>query len=107
MERGGMRVSVKVLGRLTELLPERELSVSVTEGETLEGLLRSLDERAKGRLLKQLLDEEGRVREEYVLLLNGAPVTSELKEVKLRDGDRLVIFPPASGGAEERLAHYF
>ncbi|MEN2999041.1 MAG: MoaD/ThiS family protein [Acidilobaceae archaeon] len=101
-----MTVTVKVLGRLTELLPERELSIPLEEGESLGELLRSLDRRTGGRLLRLLLDESGKVREEYIILLNGAPVVSELNDVKLREGDRLVIFPPASGGAEERLAHY-
>ncbi|MCX8196474.1 MAG: MoaD/ThiS family protein [Acidilobaceae archaeon] len=92
-----MRVSVRVLGRLTELLPERELLVELEEGESLEGLLKLLDERTGGRLRRALLDERGGIREEYVILLNGSPVLEA--GVRLKDGDRLVIFPPASGGA--------
>ncbi len=45
----------------------------------------------------EVFDEHGRLREDRIITINGRNV-KDLKEIVLKDGDRIAIFPPIAGG---------
>ncbi len=46
--------------------------------------------------LKEVLDENGRVRDDRIITINGRNIKDEMKE--LEDGDVIAVFPPIAGG---------
>ncbi|RLI61123.1 MAG: hypothetical protein DRO67_08325 [Candidatus Asgardarchaeum californiense] len=53
-----------------------------------------------GDKVKQLLMyDDGRLKSNYVISINGASVaTSNAKNIVLKDGDFISVFPPVGGG---------
>jgi len=94
-----LRVKVRALGRLTEIIPWGDIELTLEGKPSLEDLLRIIDMESKGKLLKIIMDENGFIKGEYIVLVNGLPVTGRVREVSLGEGDEIVILPPASGGS--------
>lgn len=91
------RVLVKFVALFYEIMGTAKLEVVVPEDTTL-GQLIDLLSSNKPELREVLLDEDGKVREEYNVLVNGISASS--LDGVLRDGDEVVFLPPASGGEE-------
>ncbi len=91
-------VRVKTLGSLYTLLGKMEHEVEVGDGADVWAVLEKLMEMYPV-LRREILDEEGRLREDHRVLLNGRDIT-HLDGVKSRvvDGDRIAIIPPVGGG---------
>ncbi|MCD6485220.1 MAG: MoaD family protein [Candidatus Odinarchaeota archaeon] len=89
-------VTVKLFANLRELAGTRELKV---EASTIEEVLKKLIEKFGESFRKELFAEENKIRDEYLLLLNGKnfEFLDGLK-TKLKDNDVIAILPPVGGG---------
>lgn len=93
-----MKVKVKLYGHLTELLPPTgEAEIELEENANLKKLLETLDKTSGTRILTRLLDSEGRLKGEYIILINGAPPLRELEE-PLNNGALIIVLPQVGGG---------
>lgn len=45
----------------------------------------------------EVFDECDEIREDRIITINGRNI-KDLREIKLKDGDRIAIFPPIAGG---------
>jgi MoaD family protein len=92
-----MRVKVRVLGRLMDLLGA-ELDVELDPDAKIKDLIAKLKEKSP------LLDEKALTRyerdePELIILLNGRNIhTLEKLQTPLKDGDTVVLLPPVVGG---------
>jgi len=89
-------VTVKLFANLRELAGTRELKV---EASTIEEVLKKLIEKFGESFRKELFVEGNKIRDEYLLLLNGKnfEFLDGLK-TKLKDNDVIAILPPVGGG---------
>jgi len=89
------KVTVKIYTVLGKKLINDERTFDASDvDDALESLAASY-----GRKFREEVYDGGEVRNNYVLLLNGAPLQrDDLKSRRLKDGDILLIFPPVSGG---------
>ena len=94
-----MRVRVKFLATLYDLTGVLKTEVDVPDGITVGKLVEFLNEKFP-KLKAEILDEEGRLKPMYNILVNGRAV-EWLKglDTELKDGDEVVFIPPAAGGA--------
>lgn len=93
-----MRVKVKFLATLYDLLGVMRDEAVVPEGATVLDLIKALDERYGGRLSREILDGD-RLKEEYNVLVNGRAIDFlEGLSTRLKDGDEVVFLPPVAGG---------
>ncbi len=46
--------------------------------------------------LKEVLDENGKIRDDRIITINGRNIKDELRDLK--DGDTIAVFPPIAGG---------
>lgn len=92
-----MEVEVRVHGRLAELLNVTHLKVDLGDDSKLGDLIRSLD-KLNPRFSQVLLDSSGRLKQDYIILVNGESV--EDLDRRLSNGDVVDILPPAVGGAQ-------
>jgi molybdopterin synthase sulfur carrier subunit len=91
---------IKVKGYLTfnKLLGER--SVEVNEGTTLLMLIDKVAKAAGPVFADQVMDKQGRPRQQVAVVLHGRHYTHlpDGLETRLEDGDEVAIFPPIMGG---------
>ncbi|MFQ5951306.1 MAG: MoaD family protein [Candidatus Geothermarchaeales archaeon] len=91
-------VTVKVFASLRERMGWKERKVN-TEGTRIVDVLKGVPG-GEGTLYVTLMDPNGRhLTSRYNIMLNSRNVTS-LKglKTKVRDGDRILVFPPVGGG---------
>lgn len=69
--------------------------------DSLDDILTQVEERFGSQLRKKLqtrgIKMDGKIQDNSIVLLNGINLRN-LKQAKLREGDILHIFPPATGG---------
>lgn len=93
-----MRVKVKFLATLYDLLGVMRDEAIVPEGATVLDLIKALDKRYGGRLSREILDGD-KLKDEYNVLVNGRAIDFlEGLSTKLKDGDEVVFLPPVAGG---------
>jgi molybdopterin synthase sulfur carrier subunit len=92
-----MNVTLKAFANLRELLG-KELTVPVSAGETIRGLLYVAGSRHPA-FVAQVLDGGGHLRPYVNILRNGRNIRflNDL-ETTLAEGDVVAIFPPVAGG---------
>ena len=89
-------VKVRLFATLRKKYGVKELTVKC------DGTLREVIENASkiiGRgFLREIYDEnQGKVKENMIIMINGRNIR-DLKEIKIKDGDIIAIFPPLAGG---------
>ena len=84
-----MRVTVLCFGVLKDLFPSEQTAVELSDGETVEGLLRLSRERAS---------KQSDVWKSLAVAVNREYAG---RETVLRDGDEVAFLPPGRGGLEE------
>ena len=89
-------VTVKLFANLRELAGVREITI---DASTVEEALNKLIERFGEEFKKELFVEDYKIRDEYLLLLNGKnfEFLDGLK-TELNDNDVIAILPPVGGG---------
>lgn len=89
------RVTVAVYTTLRDKLG---FSRKEFKGKNLGEIIKDICSMKKG-IRNILLEEDGRVKNHFVLTLNSEVIdTSKLEKIKVKDGDIFHIFPPVSGG---------
>ena len=89
-------VTVKLFANLRELAGTRELEMKAS---TVEELLKKLIEKFGSSFEKELFVSENRIRDEYLLLVNGKNYEFlDGRKTKLKDNDVIAILPPVGGG---------
>lgn len=92
-------VEIRFYGELYEIARTKEYSLKITGSITLLNLIELLDKRLNTSLSRVVLNEEGMIREEYVVLVNGSATRSrDPKSIEIKDEDVIVFLPPAVGG---------
>ncbi len=91
---------VRVKGYLTFHASLGERLVEVSEGTTLLTLVDRIALEAGQTVASQLMDEQGMLRKQVAVLVNGHHYTDlpDGLETRLDDGDDVAIFPPMMGG---------
>lgn len=89
------KVKIKMYATIREKFKEDNVEV---EAETFIEAIRKVVE--KYPILKdEILDENGKLKSDYIYLLNGRNIEFLQKELTpLKDGDKISIFPPVAGG---------
>lgn len=91
-----MRVQVKLGGDLQEAVRAREITVKdIEEGTTFTDLIEIMISRY-GDAFSDIIEEKGRLNFSYLVLINGRSLESPA--MKLKNGDRVVIYPAIGGG---------
>lgn len=93
-----MQVTVKSFATLRNVMESR-LTQELNDGSTLSDLLTLLMERYPG-LRDEIFEEGRRELQDYVnILVNGRNINFiNGLDTELKDGDLVVLFPPAGGG---------
>ncbi|MEM3027956.1 MAG: ubiquitin-like small modifier protein 1 [Candidatus Bathyarchaeia archaeon] len=91
-------LKVRVFATLRDLLGTKGIEIKDSVGD-VEALINYIADRFQPSFKNALLDEEGRVRKGFSILVNGREITF-LKGLgtELKDGDIIAIFPPVAGG---------
>ncbi len=96
-----MKVTVKLGAPLSQVVGERKVSLTMSDGATVADVLDDLRARypgfeagLRGEGLRRPFDQVL-----YSLFVNARPVPFERAEtMRLRDGDRIYLFLPVAGG---------
>lgn len=90
----------KILVKLYTTLKDRLNTPKIwLEGDNVAGVLEALKEAKKPDVENILFDEQGIVKNHFVLTLNSVILDhKKVKEAVIKEGDILHIFPPVSGG---------
>ena len=94
----GMRVKVKTLATLHTITGGLIHEITLNDEANVNDVIKKLIEMYP-KLKNELLNDKGRLKENYKVLINGREIThlSGL-ETKVSDGDIIAIFPPVAGG---------
>ncbi len=89
-------VKVRLFATLRKKYGVKELTVKC-DG-TLRGAIENASKIIGEGFLREIYDEnQGKVKENMIIMINGRNI-KDLKEIKIKDGDIIAIFPPLAGG---------
>jgi len=89
-------VKVRLFATLRKKYGVKELTVKC-DG-TLRGAIENASKIIGEGFLKEIYDEnQGKVKENMIIMINGRNI-KDLREIKIKDGDIIAIFPPLAGG---------
>ena len=89
-------VKVRLFATLRKKYGVKELTVKC-DG-TLRGAIENASKIIGEGFLREIYDENrGKVKENMIIMINGRNI-KDLKEIKIKDGDIIAIFPPLAGG---------
>lgn len=92
-------VEIRFYGELYEITKMKEYVVRISEDLTLYELIEILSRKLGTEISRVLLDENGRIKSRYAVLINGSALReNDAKSVKIKDDDIIAILPPAVGG---------
>ena len=89
-------VKVRLFATLRKKYGVKELTVKC-DG-TLRGAIENASKIIGEGFLREIYDENrGKVKGNMIIMINGRNIR-DLKEIKIKDGDVIAIFPPLAGG---------
>ena len=89
-------VKVRLFATLRKKYGVKELTVKC-DG-TLRGAIENASKIIGKGFLKEIYDEnQGKVKENMIIMINVRNI-KDLREIKIKDGDIIAIFPPLAGG---------
>ncbi|MEL9929610.1 MAG: MoaD/ThiS family protein [Sulfolobales archaeon] len=92
-------VEIRFYGELYEIVKVREYMIRISKDLTLYELIEILSRELGVEISSILLDENGRIKGRYAILINGSAVKDyDARSVKIKDDDVIAILPPAVGG---------
>ena len=84
---------------MSEVIGERETTVSLSDNGNFQDLLTKLKQKYGDKFQQTIFHPNGNVRESYKILLNENSVHEQnLIDIKLKDRDIIAILPPVGGG---------
>ncbi|MCG2880440.1 MAG: MoaD family protein [Vulcanisaeta sp.] len=94
-----MRVQVKFLASLYDVTKVLKTEIELPDNATVMDLIRTIDKVVSPNFSSVILDDDGRLKDQYVILINGRSVDFlHGLETRLSNGDEVVFLPPAGGG---------
>lgn len=94
-----VKIKVRSILRVKDILGGREVEFPVSEGCTLGGLLGLMTEKWGEKLSSQIFDPEGQILRHTRLMINGQDIAFlNGLETELNEGDEVLILPPVAGG---------
>ncbi|MFB6470724.1 MAG: MoaD/ThiS family protein [Vulcanisaeta sp. AZ3] len=94
-----MRIRVKFFGDLYELIGTFRVELEVPKGLTIRDLINLVSHTFNPKFSEAILDGDGRLRGEYVVLINGKSIEFlRGLDTELSDDEEVVFLPPAEGG---------
>ena len=94
-----MKVIFKFFTRLREMTGKKEEEIVLPKSVTIEEALKRVSEKHSHQFRNYLYDENERVQSHLLFLVNGRSITDlHGFKTKLKDGDKVAILPPMSGG---------
>lgn len=94
-----MRVRVKFFGGLYELIGAFKIELEAPNGISVRDLIDLISRTFNPKFAEAVLDGDGKLRGEYVVLINGKAIEwLDGLAAKLSDNDEVVFLPPAEGG---------
>lgn len=93
------KITVQAYATLRDILGSRNLEVS-TPARTIGELVDFLSERYGSSFKEKLIDSRtNTLKGSYRVLVNGCDIESLSRlETKIREGDKILFFPPVGGG---------
>jgi sulfur-carrier protein len=95
-----MKITLHAILGIKQIIGQRLLEIELPQGTTVEDFISYLKNRWGEKLSSQLIDpEDGAVLSHVRIMVNGQTIQF-LQGIKtlLKDGDEVLILPPASGG---------
>ncbi len=93
-----MQITLRTFADFREIVGGREKEISLTEAETVGGLLKGLCKAHPG-LLGKLFDAATELKPYVIILKNGRNIASlHHLDTVIEDGDVIALFPPVAGG---------
>ncbi|MCG2867068.1 MAG: MoaD family protein [Vulcanisaeta sp.] len=94
-----MRVQVKFLASLYDVTKVLKTEIELPDNATVMDLIRTIDKVVSPNFSSVILDDDGRLKDQYVILINGRSIDFlHGLETRLSNGDEVVFLPPAGGG---------
>ncbi len=95
-----MKVTVRSVGAIKQLLGQAELEMTLPEGTAVNGLLSRLAEEKGERFAPYAVEPEGPGAHAPVrIVINGRDIfPRQTKDVVLQEGDDVFLFVPIAGG---------
>ena len=94
-----MKVVVRFFASVREITRRKEEELEFSHVITLKELLTQLSKIYDEKFTDYLFDGKGNVRSYIQILVNGRGISLlEGFKTKLKDGDKIAIFPPVGGG---------
>ena len=93
------KVVVRGVGLFQKILGAREISIEISEGSMLKGLITELDRRSDGQIGRHLFNQNGAQNDGVRIFLNGRDVRFlDKSETIITDGDIILFLPVLAGG---------
>ena len=89
-----MKVKIELYATLRDMYGK---SVEVECDGTLKGALKAAAEKLGENFFNEIFDENGRFRDDRIILVNGRNIKDERVE-RLEEGAKIAVFPPIAGG---------
>ncbi|MCG2864184.1 MAG: MoaD family protein [Vulcanisaeta sp.] len=94
-----MKVQVKFLASLYDVTKVLKTEIELPDNATVMDLIRTIDKVVSPNFSSVILDDDGRLKDQYVILINGRSIDFlHGLETRLSNGDEVVFLPPAGGG---------
>jgi len=94
-----VRVRVKFFGDLYELVGTFRIELETPSGLSVRDLIDLVSRTFNPKFTEAVLDGDGKLKGEYVVLVNGKAIEwLNGLATKLNDDDEVVFLPPAEGG---------
>ncbi len=95
-----MKVQVKFLASLYDITKVLKTELNIPDNATIKDLIQVIDTSVSPpNFSKVILDDNGRLKDQYVILVNGRSIDFlNGLSTKLSNGDEVVFLPPAGGG---------
>ncbi|AEA47908.1 MoaD/ThiS family protein [Archaeoglobus veneficus] len=91
-----MKVKIELFATFRDKYGTKALEVEC-DGN-LESAFRSAAEILGKEFLEDVFDENGKIRQDRIITVNGRNIKDIGDNVEIRDGDVIAIFPPIAGG---------
>ncbi|WP_054857598.1 MoaD/ThiS family protein [Vulcanisaeta sp. JCM 16159] len=94
-----MKVQVKFLASLYDITKVLKTELNIPDNATVKDLIQFIDNSVSPNFSKIILDDDGKLKDQYVILVNGRSIDFlNGLSTKLSNGDEIVFLPPAGGG---------